>query len=502
MLEVSTVHQGALLTSFSSECQDTDSVAVNWTGGSCTLFSTFINNSLTLYKNSAVLYFQLEWSYEPDNTRHKRDSNIMYSYSPPWAVADSSNSVQTLLAREPALRYPDEAFHAEGSTPVAQPNASGAPASPASSSSTGSFSATATGTASSSKNASSTSKGLPTGAIAGIVVGGVVVLVLVAVGVGCLCRRRRRRNRRGADGEHHPHSRQGHTMDDLMAEKEARAIMETAPDTPYSERDSQHAMQLQQLQLQRHSSISLGRLGENRVLADNVGRARDRGSGIIGSAITTTTTIGSAGRRMAGSPTHDHDSDHDSDDNAELEHISMMSSPIHHVSSSQQDERAFTPYTDRPPTDYSQHHRVVDGADLVQQEQSNSHSPPGGVATNIEEKQQQRQQQQQQPPSSPPQQQKQRPSPLSTQGGDSGSTHHTEENNTSEEAPSAHASPEMRPAGFARARSTTPSGISGRYAHLIEDGMTDDEIRRLEEEERALDEAIEQAATTGRTTPR
>ncbi|KAK3937120.1 hypothetical protein QBC46DRAFT_344935 [Diplogelasinospora grovesii] len=35
--------------------------------------------------------------------------------------------------------------------------------------------------------------------------------------------------------------------------------------------------------------------------------------------------------------------------------------------------------------------------------------------------------------------------------------------------------------------------VSAQYAHLVEEGMTEDEIRRLEEEERQLDAAIEQA---------
>ncbi|KAM0806963.1 hypothetical protein AB5N19_07302 [Seiridium cardinale] len=47
------------------------------------------------------------------------------------------------------------------------------------------------------------------------------------------------------------------------------------------------------------------------------------------------------------------------------------------------------------------------------------------------------------------------------------------------------------------ARSPTPP-ISGRYAHLVEEGMTDDEIRRLEAEERALDMAIEDAGRSSR----
>ncbi|KAK4131925.1 hypothetical protein BT67DRAFT_139025 [Trichocladium antarcticum] len=41
--------------------------------------------------------------------------------------------------------------------------------------------------------------------------------------------------------------------------------------------------------------------------------------------------------------------------------------------------------------------------------------------------------------------------------------------------------------------SATPRALATPYAHLVEDGMTEDEIRRLEDEERQLDAAIEQA---------
>ena len=40
---------------------------------------------------------------------------------------------------------------------------------------------------------------------------------------------------------------------------------------------------------------------------------------------------------------------------------------------------------------------------------------------------------------------------------------------------------------------TPPAPITTRYAHLVEEGMTEEEIRRLEEEERQLDAAIEEA---------
>lgn len=39
----------------------------------------------------------------------------------------------------------------------------------------------------------------------------------------------------------------------------------------------------------------------------------------------------------------------------------------------------------------------------------------------------------------------------------------------------------------------TPRALTTPYAHLVEEGMTEDEIRRLEDEERQLDAAIEQA---------
>ncbi|KAI8719036.1 hypothetical protein NCS52_00683900 [Fusarium sp. LHS14.1] len=43
-------------------------------------------------------------------------------------------------------------------------------------------------------------------------------------------------------------------------------------------------------------------------------------------------------------------------------------------------------------------------------------------------------------------------------------------------------------------RGATPQGMSSNVAHLVEDGMTAEEIRRLEEEERQLDDEIERAA--------
>ncbi|KAI0423205.1 hypothetical protein F5X98DRAFT_369217 [Xylaria grammica] len=50
---------------------------------------------------------------------------------------------------------------------------------------------------------------------------------------------------------------------------------------------------------------------------------------------------------------------------------------------------------------------------------------------------------------------------------------------------------------WSRGAPTPTSVIASRYAHLVEEGMTEDEIRRLEEEERQLDVAIEHAGRRG-----
>lgn len=47
--------------------------------------------------------------------------------------------------------------------------------------------------------------------------------------------------------------------------------------------------------------------------------------------------------------------------------------------------------------------------------------------------------------------------------------------------------------GTAAGAGEEPAVVSREYAHLVEEGMTPEEIRRLEEEERAIDAAIEQA---------
>ncbi|KFA75978.1 hypothetical protein S40288_05628 [Stachybotrys chartarum IBT 40288] len=59
--------------------------------------------------------------------------------------------------------------------------------------------------------------------------------------------------------------------------------------------------------------------------------------------------------------------------------------------------------------------------------------------------------------------------------------------------PYQHTAPSGSRQDLTRSGANTPQGVPRSVAHLVEDGMTEDEIRRLEEEERQLDDAIERA---------
>ncbi|TGJ78595.1 hypothetical protein E0Z10_g10173 [Xylaria hypoxylon] len=64
---------------------------------------------------------------------------------------------------------------------------------------------------------------------------------------------------------------------------------------------------------------------------------------------------------------------------------------------------------------------------------------------------------------------------------------------TSAAATAAAASTSETDLNWSQGAPTPMSVIASRYAHLVEEGMTEGEIRRLEEEERQLDAAIEHA---------
>ena len=452
-----------------------DNSAVDYSGGSLTLTKDFVSSTLAHYRTMA-LFFQVEWSDSAYPTG--------YSYSLPWAVVDTVDEASEMLSQSKSLVTNGSPVYPDATTPVV-PTPSTASTSGTSSDASSSSTTTATSASSSAAKSShkGSSGGLSTGAIVGIAIGGVAALMIISVVAGCFCFRRRKKD--GVHGE--DANRDIHTMQDIIAEKEARVgILDgDQPETPYSEQGSHRAMQ-------PPLSRGLGMTGMNESGVDlGIGQAitrdgdtngTDRHSGVYSSLggapnpVTSTPVAAGAGGSNS-SPTHARAS------SPVNERTSMMASPVPRTSNQQ--DRAFSPYTDHPipgaaagtaPAQqqqqqqqqhgYNQHHHVVDGADLVQQEQFNDKaacSPSRAMTPD----QQQHQQPQQQPMS-----------PDSVRDGAS--------------TGGGGGTPRMRAARFG-SRSATPSGISGRYAHLVEDGMTDDEIRRLEEEERALDEAIEQA---------
>lgn len=416
--------------------QDTPVFSVDFVGGSLTLENHFVTSTLANFQK-VPLFFQIEWT---------NDTQPGYSYSLPWAVADIAEA-SGLLNLYPSLVTSWSPVHTDGLSPSVSLGAIPTTVTGTGISNDASSSSTFTVATASSSASSSGSKGksggISTGAIVGIAIGIVAALMIASVVAGCLCFRRRRS--RGANGE--DGSRDVRAMQDMMAEKEARVgILEgDQTDTPYSERAAPNPL-----------GGGLGLTGMNESGVDmGVGQAvsgdgvvpceghytdgNDRNSGVYAAPVV----VPASGTN--GSPTHTHT--HPS--------YSTQQRPSVPCTSTQQD-RAFTPYTDHPAPgttvgglppckqqqqqhDYSQqqehHNHMVEGSGPVHQEQQFNDQPVF-------------------PDSS---------------GG----------------------TPRLREAALG-SRSATPSGISGRYAHLVEEGMTDEEIRRLEEEERVLDEAIEQ----------
>lgn len=408
-----------------------------------------------------IFYFRLNWRLDGANQAGEMNS----SWSQNWAIADDPSEASNALSLHSAqLTVGADPVYSQGpASSTAPPGASGGTAaSPTSSSTTPSAT---------SGDSGSKSGGLATGALVGIVVGCVGGVILLSVVAGCFCFRRRRKmgaDRSGSRG-----------VQDIIAEKEARAIIldKDQPDTPYSEQNSQHPLNRELGMAARNESgvdlgigqaISGGNGGSVRSesIMTRTGGGNDRNSAVYSSlggaanSVHGTPVIGSAGA-VASSPTQ---AAHPPSSMSMHDRSSVVGSPVPRASSSQQ-ERSFSPYSDRA---VSQHHHVVDGADLVQQEHSNdstARSPSSVYSSNpLDELQ----------PISP----ERAPENEAAAGGGGVAS--------------------QQPRAVGHARSTTPSGISGQYAHLVEEGMTDDEIRRLEEEERALDEAIEQAGTHGR----
>ncbi|KAL1864481.1 hypothetical protein Daus18300_007713 [Diaporthe australafricana] len=393
-----------------------------------------------------MFYFRLDWRLDGANQAGESNS----SWSQNWAIADNPSEASSALSLHSAQRTAG-ADPVYGQGPASSTSPPGANGGTATSTTSGSTTPSATSAKSGSK-----SGGLATGALVGIVVGCVGGVILLSVVAGCFCFRRRRNidaDRSGSRG-----------VQDIIAEKEARASIldKDQPDTPYSEQNSQHPLNRDLgMAARNESGVDLG-IGQA-ISGEAGGSVRseslmtrtggnDRNSAVY-SSLGGGAVNSAHGTPVASSPTHDRSS--------------AVGSPVPRASSQQ--ERSFSPYSDRA---VAQHHHVVDGADLVQQEHSNdstARSPSSVYSSNpLDELQ----------PISP----ESAPENGGAAGGGGGGG----------------MASQQQPRAVGHVRSTTPSGISGQYAHLVEEGMTDDEIRRLEEEERALDEAIEQAGTPAR----
>ncbi|KUI61399.1 Proline-rich receptor-like protein kinase PERK1 [Cytospora mali] len=122
-----------------------------------------------------------------------------YSYSPPWAVVDNQDEAFTISGKNPTLVTSTSSIYPDGSSPMVATSATSVTS--ATNPSSLSTSTTAK-TSSSAKSSSSKGKsgGLSTGAIVGIAVGAAAGLILIGLIAGCFCFRRRRRQGKMADG--------------------------------------------------------------------------------------------------------------------------------------------------------------------------------------------------------------------------------------------------------------------------------------------------------------
>lgn len=424
-----------------------------------------------------VLFFRVDWQYR--NGKRDIEAQRFSVYSQEWAIVDGDDAGRMYTSNAPLMTAGAGAARPSGTAPTTFTSATTSAGSYGTTASTTSVQTTPSAAAATEKSGSK-SRALTTGAIVGIVVGCVGGVILVSVVAGCLCFRRRR-----IAGDERGGSR---GVQDIVAEKEARASIldKDQPDTPYSEQNSQHPLHRGLGLAGRNESgvdlgigqaISGGRSGSVRTESlHTITGGNDRNSAMyssLGGAANSahgTPVIGSGafagGHGSPRAQTHTPPmSVHD--------RSSAMGSPV--PRSSSQLDRSLSPYRDNAgQLDYVQHHHqvVVDGADRVQQEHSNdstARSPSSLYSNPLDELQ----------PISP---ESARENDGAAGGGGGGGG-----GGVASSQPPGHG------------RTNTPSGIAQQYAHLVEEGMTNDEIRRLEEEERALDEAIEaQAGTSGR----
>lgn len=284
---------------------------------------------------------------------------------------------------------------------------------------------------------------------------------MISVVAGCLCFRRRRNgagdDRGGSRG-----------VQDIAAEKEAHASIldKDQPDTPYSEHNSQHPLNRGLgLAGRNESGVDLGGIGqaisrENRgsvhtESVHTVAGGNDRSSAVYsslaGGAATPSHGTPVIGSRVAfaGGPAQVHTPPVSVHDRG-----SAVGSPVPRASS--QLDRSLSPYRDGAGPAPQQEQHADDSA--------TARSPSSLYSNPLDELQ----------PISP---ESARDIDGAVGGGGGGGAGAGGDGVSSSQPPG-------------NGRSNTPSGIAQQYAHLVEEGMTEDEIRRLEEEERALDAAI------------
>lgn len=490
--------------------------------------------------NDSVLFFQLGW---------KEGADDWYGTSPPWAFAENNGAASSMYRRMLASGTTMLATSTVGAmydvaaTPYVNPTTTVLSSEPGASTT----STSDAGSPSSASHQRASSSRLSTGAIIGIAIGGFAALFLASLALGLLCLRRRRRHRRASHHHHHHPAASGggsrdiQNLQDLMlADKERRADSSHALDTPYTE----EGPSLSQRDLRRPLTLSgLGGAsgldlsgtagagagvgvgvgaraaepGRPRSSAsfdddsdrdegfsnnsnnhNNTGTRRSsagytslRGLAGIGAAVPTAraedapphrarSTSSSSSLYDAGRHGDDEDQDHSHGHGHERTSM-MTGAAAHRVSSSspqQQQQmmmgRAFSPYRDRDRREQQQQQQGVGGDDDGDINDRNDNSPTVTMTTDRSEIE--------------------GPPPPGLPGARGSSTH---------DGGSGAGTPRFaRSSTPALSPSPGPGPISERYAHLVEEGMTEEEMRRLEEEERVLDEAIEQARTESRATGR
>lgn len=404
------------------------------------------------YKND-VLFFQMGWKDSDGNE---------YGSSPVWAIAEDAHHATSLYN---SMKATGTVMGLQSSVATAvfaeqtTPRVSLGPAEPIGSSATAD--ATSSSTTSAPSNNVSSNPGhrskspLSTGAVVGIAIGGLAFLILVSAFSGWLCLRHRRRTRDAYEARDHD----AQAMQDMLAGEAAARAKTQEPDTPCSE-DARSLGGAPGMVGPggggSGASVSVVAAGGTALRgADGSVSSSRRGSAAYSSLRGPVAGVSPTRSSLPGSPLHER---------------SSSAGPPSRRSSVQQQERNLGLHGDQPDQlqeplfaggrTVSHNNSTSNLSNVMNVDDDDDFDPPSAVSQDSVEGY-----------ASPPD--------------------------------SRTGTPHLGPTRLGR-RSETPGGvsISDQYAFLVEDSMTEDEIRRLEEEERALDEAIEQHRTDSRTAAR